>query len=59
MRQSFALRVAALSAVLVLLVCGAGFGWAYLRVAGALGTQLDAAIAADAEGYLEDRKSVV
>lgn len=53
-RQSFALRVAALSAALVVLVCGAGFGWAYLRVAGALGAQLDAAIAADAEGYLED-----
>jgi len=58
MRQSFALRVAALSAALVVLVCGAGFGWAYLRVAGALGTQLDAAIAADAEGYLEDLETL-
>ena len=54
LRQSFALRVAALSAALVLLVCGAGFSWGYLQVAGALGAQLDAAIATDAEGYLED-----
>jgi len=54
MRQSFALRVAALSAALVVLVCGAGFGWGYFQVAGALGAQLDAAIATDAEGYLED-----
>jgi len=54
LRQSFALRVAALSAALVVLVCGAGFGWAYFQVAGALGAQLDAAIATDAEGYLED-----
>ncbi len=58
LRQSFALRVAALSAALVVLVCGAGFGWAYLRVAGALGAQLDAAIAADAEGYLEDLETL-
>ena len=58
LRQSFALRIAALSAVLVVLVCGAGFGWAYLRVAGALGAQLDAAIAADAEGYLEDLETL-
>ncbi len=54
LRQSFALRVAALLAALVVLVCGAGFGWGYLRVEGALGAQLDAAIATDAEGYLED-----
>ncbi len=54
LRHSFAVRVAALSAVLVMLVCGAGFGWGYLRVAGALGAQLDAAIGTDAEGYLED-----
>ena len=58
LRRSFALRVAALSAAMVVLVCGAGFGWAYLRVAGALGTQLDAAIAADAEGYLEDLEAL-
>jgi len=54
LRHSFAVRVAALSAVLVMLVCGTGFGWGYLRVAGALGAQLDAAIGTDAEGYLED-----
>ncbi len=54
LRHSFAVRVAALSAVLVMLVCGAGFGWGYLRVEGALGAQLDAAIATEAEGYLED-----
>ena len=47
-RQSFALRVATLLAALVLLVCGAGFGWGYLRVSGLLGAQLDAAIAATA-----------
>jgi len=58
LRQSFALRVAALSAVLVVLVCGAGFGWGYLRVAGALGAQLDAAIATDAESYLEDLQNL-
>ncbi len=58
LRQSFALRVAALSAALVVLVCGAGFGWGYLRVAGALGAQLDTAIATDAEGYLEDLESL-
>jgi len=53
-RRSFALRVAALLAALVVMVCGAGFGWAYIQVSGALGAQLDAAIATDAEGYLED-----
>jgi signal transduction histidine kinase len=58
LRQSFALRVAALSAALVVLVCGAGFGWGYLRVEGALGAQLDAAIATDAESYLEDLQSL-
>jgi len=58
LRQSFALRVAALSAALVVLVCGAGFGWGYLRVEGALGAQLDAAIATDAEGYLEDLQNL-
>ena len=54
MRRSFALRVAAVSAALVVLVCAAGFGWGWVRVSGALGAQLDAAIAGDAEGYLED-----
>ncbi len=58
LRQSFALRVAALSAALVVLVCGAGFGWGYLRVEGALGTQLDAAIATEAERYLEDLEAL-
>jgi len=57
-RRSFALRVAALSAALVLLVCGAGFGWGYLRVSGALGAQLDAAIATAAEGYLEEYQAL-
>ena len=57
-RRSFALRVAALSAALVLLVCGAGFGWGYVRVSGALGAQLDAAIATAAEGYLEEYQSL-
>ena len=54
MRRSFALRVAALLAGLVVLVCGAGFGWGYWRVEAALGAQLDASIAIDTEGYLED-----
>ena len=58
LRRSFAVRVGALSAALVLLVCGAGFSWGYLRVEGALGAQLDAAIATDAEGYLEDLQSL-
>lgn len=54
MPRSFALRVAGLLAALVLLVCGAGFGWGYWRASAALGAQLDAAIAIDTEGYLED-----
>jgi signal transduction histidine kinase len=52
--RSFALRVAALAAGLVVLVCGLGFGWGYLRVEGALGAQLDAAIAGQAEAFLEE-----
>lgn len=58
LRRSFALRVAATSAALVVLVCGLGFGWGYLRVERALGAQLDAAIVADAEGYLEDYRAL-
>lgn len=58
LRRSFALRVGATSAALVLLVCGLGFGWGYWRVERALGAQLDAAIAAEAEGYLEDYQSL-
>lgn len=54
LRRSFALRVAAALAALVLLVTGLGFGWGYWRVEQSLGAQLDAAIAADAEGYLGD-----
>ncbi len=58
LRRSFALRVAAALAALVLLVTGLGFGWGYWRVEQALGAQLDAAIAADAEGYLGDYQAV-
>lgn len=58
LRRSFALRVAAALAALVLLVTGLGFGWGYWRVEQALGAQLDAAIAADAEGYLGDYQAI-
>ena len=34
LRRSFALRMAATSAALVLLVCSLGFGWGYWRVEG-------------------------
>ncbi len=54
LRRSFALRVAALAAGLVIIVCGAGFFWGYLRVAGALQEQLDAVIASDAQDLLAD-----
>ncbi len=58
LRHSFALRVAALSAALVVLICGLGFSWGYWRVERALGAQLDAAIATEAEGYLEDYEAL-
>ncbi len=51
--RSFALRVAALAAGLVVLVCGLGFSWGYLRVEATLAAQLDAAIANQAEAFLE------
>ncbi len=54
LRRSFALRVAAVAAALVVLVTGLGFGWGYWRVEQALGAQLDAAIAADLQDYLGD-----
>jgi signal transduction histidine kinase len=54
LRRSFALRVAALAAALVVIVCGLGFFWGYLRVAGALQEQLDAAIASDAQDLLTE-----
>ncbi len=54
LRRSFALRVAALAAGLVVIVCGLGFFWGYLRVEGALQEQLDAAIASDAQDLLAD-----
>lgn len=58
LRHSFAWRAAALSAALVVLVCGLGFGWGYWRVEQALAAQLDAAIATEAEGYLEDYEAL-
>ncbi len=54
MKRSFALRVAALAAGLVVIVCGLGFFWGYLRVEGALQEQLDAAIASDAQDLLSE-----
>ncbi len=54
LRHSFALRVAGLAAALVVVVCALGFGWGYMRVEGALLTQLDAAIASDAQDLLSD-----
>ena len=54
LRRSFALRVAALAAALVVLVCGGGFFWGYLRVAGALQDQLDTVIASDAQDLLAE-----
>jgi signal transduction histidine kinase len=39
---------------LVVIVCGLGFFWGYLRVAGALQEQLDIAIASDAQDLLAD-----
>jgi len=58
MRKSFALRVAALAAALVVVVCGLGFGWGFLRVESALRDQLDLAIASDAQDYLADFESL-
>ena len=58
LRRSFALRVGATSAALVLLVCGLGFGWGYWMVEQTLRAQLDAAIATEAEGYLEEYEAV-
>jgi signal transduction histidine kinase len=58
LRKSFALRVAALAAGLVVLVCGLGFGWGFLRVEGALREQLDAAIASDAQDFLTDYENL-
>lgn len=58
LRKSSALRVAALAAGLVVLVCGLGFGWGYLRVAGVLRDQLDAAIASDAQDFLQDYENL-
>jgi signal transduction histidine kinase len=52
--RSFAVRVAALAAGLVVLVCLLGFGWGYLRVEEALSNQLDAAIAGQTEAFLEE-----
>lgn len=58
LRHSFAWRAAALMAALVVLVCGLGFSWGYWRVEQALAAQLDAAIATEAEGYLEDYEAL-
>jgi signal transduction histidine kinase len=58
LRQSFAWRVAALAAFLVVLVCGLGFGWGYLRVESVLGAQLDQAIANQADSYLDDLQTL-
>ncbi len=54
LRRSFALRVATLAAGLVVLVCGLGFGWGYLRVEAVLAAQLDAALASQATSFLEE-----
>ena len=48
----------AISATLVVLVCGLGFGWGYWQVERTLHAQLDAATVAEAGGYLKDYEAL-
>ena len=52
--RSFALRVALLSAAVVLVLSLIGSGWGWIRAEQALRQQIDLALAAEAEGFLRE-----